>query len=245
MYDYYLIFLLALFVCMMFSARASARVKSTFHAFQDIASSSRMTGYDTATRLLRRGGVTDISVNKVKGSLTDHYHPTRKAVNLSQATYGSDSIAAVAVAAHEVGHVMQKKEGYLPYKLRQVLVPITNIGSTLSIPLVLIGFLLDAFLMQGSESQLGYTIAMIGVIGYGLSTLFALVTLPVEINASKRAKQMLVEEGIITEAELPYAEDMLGAAARTYLASLLTSIVLFFRFFMWVMILFGGRRRRR
>ena len=245
MYEYYLLFLIALVACMAFFSRTSARVKTTFRAYQDIASKSHMTGYDTATRLLRRNGVTDVSVQKVKGSLTDHFHPTQKAVNLSQATYGSDSVAAIAVAAHEVGHVMQKKEGYLPYKLRQVLVPITNMGSRLAIPLVFIGFLLDFSLMQSGGSQLGYTLAMIGVVGYGLSTVFALVTLPVEFDASRRAKQMLLEEGIVTQSELPYVEEMLGAAARTYVASLLVSTVLFLRFLMWVMMLFGGRRRRR
>ena len=157
--------------------------------------------------------------------------------------YGNDSVAAVAVAAHEIGHVMQKKTGYFPFKIREVLVPITNFGSRLAIPLVLVGVLLDIF-VGVAEASVGYYLAMAGVALYGLSTLFALITLPVELDASRRAKKMLVEEGIITQAELPYAEKMLGAAAQTYVASLVTSLVYFLRFMLWVMMLFGGRRRR-
>ena len=153
-------------------------------------------------------------------------------------------MAAVAIAAHEIGHVMQKKKGYLPYKIRTVLVPITNIGSRLALPLVLLGLLLDLFVLGGQDSQLGFYLALAGVVLYGLSTLFMLVTLPVEFNASKRAKKMLVEEGILTEEESPYAEKMLSAAALTYVASLLTSLVYFLRFAGWVLLLFGRGRRR-
>jgi Zn-dependent membrane protease YugP len=242
MYEYYWIFFGLILLCALFAGSASAKVRSTFEAYRDVPTSSRMTGYDTAVRLLRRGGVQDISVGKVKGSLTDHYHPTKKVVNLSESTYGSDSVAAVAVAAHEIGHVMQKKKGYLPYKLRTVLVPITNLGSRLAFPLVLLGLVLDVFVYTAQNSNLGYYLALVGVVMYGLSTVFALVTLPVEYDASRRAKKMLVEEGIIREEELPYAEQMLSAAARTYVASLLTSLVYFIRFALWVMMLFGRRR---
>ena len=242
MYEYYWIFFGLILLCALFAGSASAKVRSTFEAYRDVPTSSRMTGYDTAVRLLRRGGVQDISVGKVKGSLTDHYHPTKKVVNLSESTYGSDSVAAVAVAAHEIGHVMQKKKGYLPYKLRTVLVPITNLGSRLAFPLVLLGLVLDVFVYTAQNANLGYYLALVGVVMYGLSTVFALVTLPVEYDASRRAKKMLVEEGIIREEELPYAEQMLSAAARTYVASLLTSLVYFIRFALWVMMLFGRRR---
>jgi Zn-dependent membrane protease YugP len=179
----------------------------------------------------------------VKGSLSDHYHPKKKIVNLSESTYGNDSIAAVAVAAHEIGHVMQKKKGYIPYKLRTALVPVVNIGSYLALPLVLLGMVLDIFVASTQNSDLGYWLAMLGVILYGGSTVFMLVTLPVELNASRRAKKMLLAEGIITDEELPYADKMLSAAAMTYVASLLTSLVYFLRFALWVFMLFGGRRR--
>ncbi len=243
--EYYLIFMGLILVCAIFAGNASRKVHTAYKAYGDMPNSSRMTGYDTAVRLLRANGVHDISIGRVRGTLSDHYHPTKKLVNLSEGVYGDASVAAVAVSAHEIGHVMQKKSGYLPYKLRSVLVPITNIGSRLAMPLVLIGLLLDVFVYTTQNSQLGYYLAIAGVALYGLSTLFALVTLPVELNASKRAKRMLLEEGILTEEEIPYADKMLDAAASTYLASLLTSLVYFLRFAVWVMMLFGRGRRNR
>ena len=122
--------------------------------------------------------------------------------------------------------------------------PITNIGSRLALPLVIVGVLLDGFVVATQNSDLGYYLAIFGVALYGLSTLFALVTLPVEFDASRRAKKMLVEEGILTQEELPYADKMLDAAAMTYVASLLTSLVYFLRFAVWVLVLFGGNSRR-
>ena len=241
--EYYFIFLGLILLCAIFAGWASAKVRSTYSAYQDLGTSSRMTGYDTAVRLLRANGVNDISIGRVHGFLSDHYHPTKKTVNLSESTYGNDSVAAVAVAAHEIGHVMQKKRGYLPYKLRSVLVPLANIGSRLALPLVLVGLILDVFVTKTQNSDLGFYLAMVGVSGYGLSTVFMLVTLPVELDASRRAKKMLVAEGIINKQELPYAEKMLSAAAMTYVASLLTSLVYFLRFAIWVLILFGRNRR--
>ncbi len=242
---YYWIFLGLLLLCAVIAGRASAKVRTTFSALQDVGTRSHATGYDTARKLLRANGISDISIGKVGGFLTDHYHPTKKTVNLSESVYGSDSVAAVAVAAHEIGHVVQKKKGYPFYRLRTLLVPITNIGSRLAFPLVLVGLLLDLFVYTTQNSDLGFYLALVGVALYGLATLFALVTLPVEYNASRRAKRMLVEEGILTEAEMPYAEEMLSAAAQTYVASLLTSLVYFLRFALWVFLLFGGRSRRR
>ena len=243
MYEYYIISIVAILLCGALGAWANAKVNRAYRAYGGMATSSRMTGYDTARRLLSANGIKDISVGRVKGHLTDHYHPKKKIVNLSEGVYGSDSLAAVAVAAHEVGHVVQKKKGYLFYRIRTALVPITNIGSRLAIPLVLVGLLLDLATGFTQEITLGYVLAMVGVALYGLSTLFSLVTLPVELNASRRAKKMLVAQGIVTEEELPYADQMLDAAAMTYVASLLTSLIYFLRFFIWIMILFGGRRR--
>lgn len=244
MYEYYIISMLAILLCGALGAWASAKVNRAYKAYGGMTTSSRMTGYDTARRLLTANGIQDISIGRVKGHLTDHYHPTKKIVNLSQGVYGSDSIAAVAVAAHEIGHVVQKKKGYLFYKIRTALVPVTNIGSRLAVPLVLVGLILDLAVGFTQEATFGYTLALAGVALYGLSTLFALVTLPVELNASKRAKKMLVAQGIITEDELPYADQMLDAAAMTYVASLLTSLIYFLRFLLWVLVLFGGRREK-
>ena len=244
MFGYYWIFLGLLLVCAIFAGSASAKVRSTYSAQSEISTRSRMTGYDTAKRLLRAGGVNDISVGRIKGDLTDHYHPTKKIVNLSESVYGSDSVAAVAIAAHEIGHVMQKKKGYIPYKIRSFLVPVANFGSRLALPLVLVGLILDVFVASTRGTDAGFYLALVGVALYGLSTVFMLVTLPVEYDASRRAKKMLVAEGVLTEQELPYAEKMLSAAAQTYVASLLTSLVYFLRFAVWVLLLFGRGRRR-
>ena len=245
MYDYYILFLGLLLVSGAFAWSASNKVTSAYKAYGKMANSSRMTGYDTAVRLLQANGVRDISVGRVRGTLSDHYHPTKRIVNLSESVYGSASIGAVAVSAHEIGHVMQKKRGYIPYKIRNFLVPLTNFGSRLALPLVLIGAVLDLFVYAQQGSSLGFYLAVLGVAFYGLSTVFALVTLPVEFNASERAKKMLISEGILRREEIPYADKMLKAAAMTYVASLFTSLVYFLRFALWVFMLFGGRNRRR
>ncbi len=242
-YEYYLFSLIAVLACAILAGWASAKVQGAYRRYGKIATRSHMTGYDTAKRLLSANDIDYIEVGRVHGHLTDHYHPQREIVNLSEGVYGSDSVAAVAVAAHEIGHVVQKKEGYFFYKLRTVLVPITNIGSRLAMPLVLIGFLLDLTIGLSQENSFGYTLALFGVLLYGLSTVFTLVTLPVELDASRRAKRMLLQEGIISEEEAPYAGKMLSAAAMTYVASLLTSLIYFLRFLLWVLMLFGRRDR--
>ena len=162
MYSYYWLFFGLILVCALFAGSASAKVTRTFQGLSDTTVSSRMTGYDTAARLLVRGGASDIRIGRVQGTLTDHYHPTKGVVNLSESVYGNSSVAAVAVAAHEVGHVMQKKKGYFPYKLRQILVPITNFGSRLALPLVLIGVVLDLFVQLTAYQNLGYYLALVG-----------------------------------------------------------------------------------
>ena len=237
----YLLFLLILLPFLALSAYASAKVNSTYSKFDKVQNGAHMTGYDTAMRLLRQNGVRDISVNRIQGRLTDHYNPSKKQVNLSQSTYGSASVASVAVAAHEIGHVMQKKKGYLPYKIRNVLVPITNIGSRLALPVIIVGLLLDLFLFISGEPY-GEYIVYVGIALYGLSTLFMLATLPVEFNASRRAKKMLLKEGILTKQELPGARKVLSAAALTYVASLLISLVYFLRLVVILFMMMGKRR---
>ncbi len=239
----YLFFLIAILFCAIFSAIASSKVTRAFTKYSNVINHSGMTGYDTVTRLMRANGVHGISVGRIGGNLTDHYHPKHNIVNLSDATYSIASVASVAVAAHEMGHVMQKEKGYLFYKLRTALVPIVNFGSHLSMPLVLIGLLIDIFSIS-VESTVGFYVALVGVALYGGSLLFALVTLPVELNASKRAKKMLLAEGILYEDEMRGASEVLSAAALTYLASLLTSLVYFLRFLIRVLTIFGRRGRR-
>ena len=242
-YRYYIISLACMLVCALISGLASMKLHSAYNKYSGYATRSRMTGRDTAVRLLRASDIHNIEVGRVGGMLSDHYHPRKRVINLSEGVYGADSIAACAVAAHEVGHAVQKKTGYLPYKIRNGLVLVTNIGSRLAFPLVLLGLILDVFVASTKNSDFGFYLAMAGVALYGLSTVFLLVTLPVEFDASRRAKKMLVSEGILSEDELPAAEKMLSAAAMTYVASLLTSLIYFLRFALWVLMLFGDRRR--
>ena len=237
-------FMIAIIGCLILSGLASGRVKSVFRKYDGVKCRSKLSGYDTAVRLLQVNGACDISIGSVRGFLTDHYDPARALVNLSEATYDSYSIAAVAVAAHEIGHVMQKRDGYGLYRFRAMIVPVVNFGTYLATPLVLIGLLLDRFAVA-ADTNTGYYLAMIGVILYGGALLFALVTLPVEWNASKRAKEMLLSTGILFADELPAAKAVLSAAALTYLASLLTALVLFLRFLIQVLTLFGRRDYRR
>lgn len=240
----YFWFIIALFVCMIISGIASNKVKRAFNKYNSVRCIFGYTGYATVQRLLRSNGVNGIDIGRVGGFLSDHYHPAKSIINLSDATYDTSSVAAVAVAAHEVGHVMQNRDGYFFYKLRTSLVPVVNFGTRLAMPLVLVGLLLD-FFAAASDSNTGFYIAMIGVILYGGAMLFALVTLPVELNASRRASQMLLAEGILTEDELPGAREVLSAASLTYLASLMTSIVYFLRFLLHVLTIFGRRNGRR
>ena len=239
----YMWFMIAMLACMLFSAFASGKVKNTFAKYDKVRCRSGMTGYDTVTRLMRTNNVFGISVGRVSGTLSDHYHPANQIVNLSESTYGSNSVAAVAVAAHEMGHVMQKQNGYLFYNIRTALVPVVNFASRLAMPLVFAGILLNGFVALSSP-DLGFYLAMLGVILYGGSLLFAVVTLPVELNASRRAGNMLLEHGVLAQEELPAARKVLSAAAMTYLASVLASLVYFLQFLLRVLTLFGRRNRR-
>jgi len=241
----YLWFMGALLACMILSIYASSKVKSTYAKYGKVFNRSGVTGSEAASQLLRAGGASDISIVRVAGELTDHYDPTKGMVNLSESTYNSATVAAVAVAAHEIGHVMQNKNGYLFYKIRTAIVPVVNFGSKLAMPMVLVGLLIEMTSMAARNSDLGFYIAMFGVLLYGLSFLFTLVTLPVELNASKRAKKMLTEERIIADDEMEGASAVLSAAALTYLASMLTSLVYFLRFLAMVLTMFGRRNDRR
>ena len=229
-------FMIAIIVCLILSAMASGKVKSAFRKYDGSRCRSGLSGHDVAARLLRANGIYDITIGSVQGFLTDHYHPAKAVVNLSEATYGNPSIAAVAVAAHEIGHVMQKKEGYGLYRIRTALVPVVNFGMHLAMPLVLTGLLLDRFAAV-TNADTGFYIAMVGVILYGGSLLFALVTLPVEWNASRRAKRMLLSEGILSEDELPAASEVLSAAALTYVAAALQAVLQLLR-----LVLLANRR---
>lgn len=239
----YFWFLGPILLCMLFAMAASGKVRSTYAKYDQVRTRSGLTGYMAAARLMQAKGVQGISLGTVPGELTDHYHPAKAVVNLSQATSSSASVAAVAVAAHEIGHVLQKQQGHLFYRFRTALVPVVNFGTRLAMPLVLVGLLLDGF-SRAASSGTGFYIAMVGVVLYGGSLLFALVTLPVELDASRRASSMLLETGVLTREELPGAKKVLSAAAMTYLAAVLTSLVYFLRFLAQVLFLFGRRSNR-
>lgn len=189
---------------------AQFKVKSTFARYSRVRTKSGLTAEAAARMLLSRGGSTNVTISRVNGSLTDHYDPSSKTLRLSDSVYGSDSVAAVGVAAHECGHALQEHDGYGLLKLRTALVPVVNIGSSLYLPIFMAGLLFSWEPLQ-----------MVGILCFGLTLLFSLVTLPVEINASKRALGML--EGVLDAEELQGAKAVLSAAALTYLASVISS----------------------
>lgn len=210
---------------------ASAKVNSTFRKYSTTRSASGMTGAEAARRLLENQNIYDVTVERIAGNLTDHYDPRTKTLRLSESVYGSTSIAAIGVAAHECGHAMQHDEGYVPLQIRGALVPVVNIGSTLSWPLIIIGLLLG-----GSGSN---TLIQIGIMMFSLVVLFQLVTLPVEFNASGRALRLLDDTGILYGEEVGKTRKVLSAAALTYVAGAAASILQLLR----LVLLFGGRNR--
>lgn len=209
---------------------ASARVNSTFQKYNRMPSRSGMTGAQAAERLLHNNGIYDVKIEHVRGTLSDHYDPRTKTVRLSDSTYNSSSVAAIGVAAHECGHVLQHNQDYAPLKLRSMLVPAANLGSRAGVPLILLGILL------------GYNglLIQIGIWVFALAVLFQIVTLPVEYNASGRALQLLQSQGILTETETGQSRKVLRAAALTYVAAAANAVLQLLR-----LILLTGNGRRR
>lgn len=219
---------LLLIIGMVISLIASAKMKSTFSKYRRVRSGSGLTGAQTAQRILASAGIYDVSIVPISGSLTDHYDPSTKTVSLSQDVYGQSSVAAVCVAAHECGHAIQHDVNYAPLSLRSAIVPVANIGSSLSWPIFLVGLLLSI-----------RPLLTLGIVLFSLAVIFQLVTLPVEFNASARALRMLEETGILSSQENRGARKVLTAAALTYVASLAASILQLLR----LIILAGGRDR--
>lgn len=203
------------FLAAIASLLASGLVQSTFAKYDRVRSRRGMTGAEVAERLLQNAGIQDVRIEHISGELTDHYDPSQMVLRLSDATYHSESVAAIGVAAHECGHAMQHQVGYLPIKLRSILVPVANFGSKLGIPLIIIGFILG----------LNSTLVPIGIWVFSLAVLFQIVTLPVEFNASSRAVKVLEQQGILSGEELGYCKKVLGAAALTYVAAAASSII--------------------
>jgi len=222
----YLLFMAPAFILMMLT---SWYVKSAYNKWSRVQSNSRMTGAQAAQRLISNSGLYDVKIESVSGNLSDHYDPRTKTLRLSQGVANSASVAAVAVAAHELGHALQDAEDYLPLRFRAALVPAVNIGSWLGWILIMIGLFLQMF-----------NLAWMGVLVFSGGAIFALATLPVELNASARAKQLLASTGIIqSEQEQRGVNSVLNAAALTYVAALVTAVLQLLYFAS----LIGGRRR--
>ncbi|HZK34634.1 MAG TPA: zinc metallopeptidase [Bacillota bacterium] len=210
---------------------AQSRVQSTFNKYSKVVSQSAKTGAQVATDLLRSKGLDDVKVEQVRGNLTDHYDPRTKTLRLSEKIYGSSSLAALGIAAHEVGHAFQHSEEYGPLKLRSSIIPATNIGSKLAFPLLLVGLLFNQ-----------PTLALIGVLAFSLAVLFQLVTLPVEYNASSRALEALETGGYLNRDEISQTSKVLNAAALTYVAATIMAVMQLLRLLL-ISGLLGGRRR--
>ena len=223
----YILVVIGAVICMI----ASARVKGTFNKYSQLRSMSGMNGAQVAQRVLQAAGIYDVQVRHVSGSLTDHYDPRTKTVNLSDPVYNATSVAALGVAAHECGHAIQHAKSYAPLSIRSALVPIANFGSMLAWPVILIGLLFN--------TRSSGLIIDIGILLFSAAVLFQLVTLPVEFDASRRALVMLRTQGILADDELRYTRRVLKSAALTYVASAAAAILQLLRI---ILITNGGRR---
>ena len=222
---YYFIFIVP---ALLFSLWAQYKVNSTYSKYSQVGSTRKLTGSQAARTILDMNGLQHVAIERVSGNLTDHFDPKTNVVRPSDSVYNNYSIAAVGVAAHECGHAVQYAQGYSPMKLRSAIIPITNFGSTISIPLILIGFLLS------SEA-----LVTVGILLFSTVAVFQLVTLPVEFNASNRALAVLEQRDMLSAQELKGTKKVLSAAAMTYVAALVTSLAQLLRLIM----VFGGRRR--
>lgn len=223
----YILVVIGAVICMI----ASARVKGTFNKYSQLRSMSGMNGAQVAQRVLQAAGIYDVQVRHVSGSLTDHYDPRTKTVNLSDPVYNATSVAALGVAAHECGHAIQHAKSYAPLSIRSALVPIANFGSMLAWPVILIGLLFN--------TRSSGLIIDIGILLFSAAVLFQLVTLPVEFDASRRVLVMLRTQGILADDELRYTRRVLKSAALTYVASAAAAILQLLR----IILITNGRRR--
>lgn len=227
-------YLVIVLPCLLLSMWASSSVNSTFKKYAQVNSMRHITGAEAAQRVLYAHGVRGVRIERVAGNLTDHYDPKTNVIRLSDSVYSSTSVAAIGVACHEAGHAVQYAQSYGPIKLRAAIIPVTNIGSKLAMPLILIGILFSSF------GTLSYGIVYLGIACFSLSLIFQLVTLPVEFNASRRAMETIESSGLLTSEEQTGARKTLTAAAMTYVAATAVALAQLVR----LILLFGGRRRR-
>lgn len=229
-----LYFLMVLLPGLALSGWASWRVKKSFKRYSKVPVATGLTGADAAQRLLDGAGIRDVKVVRSSGFLSDHYNPVSKTLALSDAVYGSRSIAAVGVATHEAGHAIQHARGYAPLKLRSLLVPTASIGSSLGYIVMMVGL----FLIYAGG---GPAIFLLGAALFGMVLLFQVVTLPVEFDASNRAKALVLENGIVTRSEREGMDKVLNAAALTYVAAAVSTLLTLLYFLMRAGLLGGNR----
>ena len=233
-YGFDMTYLVLVLPCILLSLWASSNVNSTFKRYSKQLSYRRITGADAAQRVLAANGVRGVRIERVTGNLTDHYDPRTNVIRLSDSVYSSTSTAAIGVACHEAGHAVQYAHNYAPIKIRAAIIPLTNFGSRIAMPLILMGIL---FTFLGEFSTL---LVYLGIAAFGLSLVFQLVTLPVEFNASRRAIQTIESAGLLTAEEQQGAKKTLKAAALTYVAATAVALAQLLR----LIAIFGGRRRR-
>jgi Zn-dependent membrane protease YugP len=220
--------------CIILSLWASSNVNSTFRRYSQTHSLRRITGAQAAQRVLSANGVSGVRIERVSGNLTDHYDPKANVIRLSDSVHDSTSVASIGVACHEAGHAVQYAQNYAPIKLRAAIIPVTNFGSRLAMPLILLGILFSAF------ADFSYTLVYLGIACFGLSLVFQLITLPVEFNASRRAMQAISDGNLLTEEEQRGAKKTLQAAALTYVAATAVALAQLLR----LLTIFGRGRRR-
>ena len=234
-YGFDMTYLVLVLPCVILSLWASARVNSTFKKYSTQLSRRRITGAEAARRVLSANGVHDVRIDRISGNLTDHYDPKANVIRLSDSVYDSTSTAAIGVACHEAGHAVQYATNYVPIRLRAAIIPITNIGSKLAMPLILLGLLLTFM------EDFSYFFVYLGIACFGLSLVFQLITLPVEFNASRRAMEAIQDSELLTSEEQKGARKTLTAAAMTYVAATAVALAQLLR----LVLIFGGRGRRR
>ena len=228
-------YLVLVLPCLIISIWASTKVNSTFRRYSNQLSSRRITGADAAQRVLRANNVYGVRVERVSGKLTDHYDPKANVIRLSDGVYDSTSTAAIGVACHEAGHAVQYAEDYFPIRIRSAIIPVTNFGSKIAMPLILLGILFSAL------GDFSTVLVYLGIACFSLSLLFQLITLPVEFNASRRALEAIDQAELLTSEERRGAKKTLSAAAMTYVAAAAVSLAQLLR----LILLFGNRGRRR
>ncbi len=237
-YGFDMLYVVLVLPAMLFSLFASARVNSTFKRYSQMRNARGMTGADAARAVLTANGVAGVRIERIAGNLTDHYDPKNNVIRLSESVYDQATPAAVGVAAHEAGHAVQYATDYAPIKIRAAIVNVTNIGSKLSVPLIILGLLLMSVESLAAYTEFFYYVALFGVLCFGLCVVFQLVTLPTEYNASRRARQTIESCNLLTVEEQRGVKKVLSAAALTYVAALSVAVANFLRLLMIV-----GRRR--